>query len=145
MATPPPPSNQAATTTSHTGAIVGWGLLGVATLGFIWFVVTQLGAGWEGRENEAQEIVQNYKGPEMQYTLKDQLIEFGNQARAKGRFVGTFAWNTTQDEGPLYKVTLVWKEDSATQKASWMVNLEDGSITPDGEQAEQFMQPPPSS
>ncbi len=141
MVDTPAPSNQASTSTSHTGAIIGWGLLAVATLGFIFFVVTQLGAGWEGRETEAQEVVQNYKSPEMQYTLKDQLIEFGNQARAKGRFVGTFAWSTTQDEGPLYRVSLVWKEDSATQKASWLVDLQDGSIKPEGKQAEGFMKP----
>lgn len=139
--TPPPPSNQTSGGDNHLGAIVGWGLLAVATLGFIWFVFTQLGAGWEGRENEAQEIVQNYQGPDMQYTLKDQLIEFGNQARAKGRFVGTFAWSTTQDDGPLYKVSLIWKEDSATRKATWLVNLEDGSIVADTESAKRIMKP----
>lgn len=142
MVDTPAPSNQTAPQTSNAGAMIGWGLLGIATLGFIWFVVTQLGAGWEGRETEAQEIVQNYKSPEMKYSLKDQLIEFGNQARAKGRFVGTFAWSTTQDEGPLYRVSLIWKEDSATQKATWMVDLQDGSIKPEGKQAEQFMKPP---
>ncbi len=142
MVDTPAPSNQTSSGGSTAGAMIGWGLLGVATLGFVWFVVTQIGAGWEGRETEAQEIVQNYKSPEMQYTLKDQLIEFGNQARAKGRFVGTFAWSTTQDEGPLYRVSLVWKEDSATQKASWLVDLQDGSIKPEGKQAEGFMKPP---
>ena len=142
MVDTPTPSNQTTGPEENkVGAMIGWGLLAVATIGFIWFVFTQLGAGWEGRENEAQEIVQNYKGPDMKYTLKDQLIEFGNQARAKGRFVGTFAWSTTQDDGPIYKVSLIWKEDSATRKGTWLVNLEDGSITPDTESAKRIMQP----
>lgn len=139
--TPPPPSNQAHQQ-SHVGAIIGWGLLGVLTLGFVWFVLTQLDIGWEGREDEAQEFVQKYKGPEMQYTLSDQLIEFGNQARAKGRFVGQFAWSTTQDDGPMYRVSLVWKDGSATKKASWLVNLEDRSMSPEGDDAAAFMKPP---
>lgn len=142
MVDTPAPSNQSEAGESHVGAIVGWGLLAVATVGFIWFIVTQLGAGYENREAEAQEMVQKYKGPQMQYTLKDQLIEFGNNARAKGRFVGTFAWSTTQDDGPIYRVSLVWKEDSATRKASWLVNLQDNSIEPEGDEAKSFMQPP---
>jgi len=141
MVDTPAPSNQPSSE-NHVGAIVGWGLLAAATIGFIWFIMTQLGAGWENRETEAQEVVQNFKSPEMTYTLKDQLIEFGNKARAKGRFVGTFAWSTTQEEGPLYRVSLVWKEDSATQKASWLVNLQDGSIEPESDQAKSFMKPP---
>ncbi len=141
MVDTPAPSNQVSGD-NHVAAMVGWGLLAAATLGFIWFVVTQLAVGWEGRETEAQALVQDYKSPEMTYSLKDQLIEFGNQARSKGRFVGTFAWSTTQDDGPMYRVSLVWKEDSASQKASWLVNLEDGSIEAEGEQAEAFMKPP---
>lgn len=139
--TPPPPSNQTTDNTSAAGAAIGWGLIAVAALGFIWFIFTQIGAGWEGRETEAQELVQNYKGPEMQYTMKDQLIEFGNAARAKGRFVGTFAWSTTHDEGPLFKVQLVFQEDSSTRKATWLVNLEDGSIKADSKTAAKLMKP----
>jgi len=144
MVDTPAPTNQAPSNESHLGAMLGWGGLAIATIGFIWFIVTQIGAGWANRETEAQNLVQNYKSPEMQYTLKDQLIEFGNAARAKGRFVGTFAWSTTQDEGPIYRVSLIWKEDSATRKASWMVDLQEGSVKPEGEQAETFMKPPPS-
>lgn len=139
--TPPPPTNQTVDTTSAAGAAIGWGLLAVAALGFIWFVVTQIGAGWEGRETEAQQLVQNYKGPEMKYSMKDQLIEFGNAARAKGSFVGTFAWSTIHDEGPMYKVQLVFQEDSSTRKATWLVNLEDGSITADSKTATKLMKP----
>lgn len=105
--------------------------------------MTQVGAGWENHETEAQQLVQNYERPDMQYTLKDQQIEFGNAARAKRRFVGTSAWSTRQDEGPLYKVNLVWKQDSAIQKTSSLVNLEDGSVTAETGQAKAFIQPPP--
>lgn len=134
-------AEQAPEKQSHTGAIIGWGLLAVLTIGFIWYISTQLGVEWAGREQEALDTVRNYKGPGMQTKLTDQLIFVSENARKKGGFVGQFAWSATQDEGALYKVELIWKDGSATQKALWLVNLEDGSVKPQGPDAAQFMKP----
>ena len=38
------------------GGALGWLALALGTLGFIWFVSHQLGAGWEGRENQAVDL-----------------------------------------------------------------------------------------
>ena len=38
-------------------AILGWGGLAVATIVFIYFISMQLGVGWEGREQEALNLV----------------------------------------------------------------------------------------
>jgi hypothetical protein len=126
---------------SHIGAILGWGGLAVATMAFIWFISTQLAVGWEGREQEALDLVKNYKAPGMQFDLADQTIAVGNAAREKGGFVGQFSWSATQTEGPVYRVQLMWMENSANRRASWEVNLENETVTPEGEEAKKFMQP----
>ena len=126
---------------SHVGAILGWGLLAVLTIGFIWYISTQLGVEWAGRDQEALDLVRNYKGPGMEVKLTDQLIYVSENARKKGNFVGQFAWSAAQEDGSLYKVELIWKEGSATRKALWLVNLEDQSIKPQGPDAAQFMKP----
>jgi hypothetical protein len=123
------------------GALLGWGALGIATIGFVWFLAVQLAPGWEGREQEALERVKKFQSSEMKYSLADQTIAVGNAARAKGHFVGEFHWNATQENGPTYKVELIWKEDSATKKATWFVDLEQEEIKPQGEQASEFMKP----
>lgn len=126
---------------SQTAAYLGWGLIAVLTVAFIWYVSTQLGVEWTGREQEALELVRAYKGPGMEMKLSDQLIEISDAARRDGKFVGQFSWSATQDEGPRYKVELIWKEGSSTHKALWLVNLEDKSIKPQGPDAAQFMKP----
>jgi hypothetical protein len=126
---------------SHLPAILGWGGLTLLTIAFIWYVSTQLGVEWAGRDQEALDLVRNYKGPGMQVKLADQLIFVSENARKKGGFVGQFSWAATQDEGPMYKTELIWKDGSATQKALWLVNLEDKSIKPQGPDAAQFMKP----
>jgi hypothetical protein len=108
---------------------------------FIWFISTQLAVGWEGREQEALDLVKNYKAPGMQFDLADQTIAVGNAAREKGGFVGQFSWSATQTEGPVYRVQLMWMENSANRRASWEVNLENETVTPQGEDAKKFMQP----
>ena len=126
---------------SSLPAIIGWGSLALMTIAFIWYVSTQLGVEWAGRDQEALDLVRHYKGPGMQTKLQDQLIFVSENARKKGNFVGQFSWSATQDEGPLYKVELIWKEGSATRKALWTANLEDQSIKPQGPDAAQFMKP----
>lgn len=126
---------------SNLPAIIGWGSLTVMTIAFIWYISTQLGVEWAGRDQEALDLVRHYKGPGMQTILQDQLIYVSENARKKGNFVGQFAWNATQDEGAMYKVELIWKDGSATQKALWLANLEDKSIKPQGPDAAQFMKP----
>lgn len=134
-------ADQAPEKQSHTAAILGWGALAAMTVAFVWYISTQLGVEWANREQEALDLVRNYQGPGMQTKLTDQLIYVSENARKKGGFVGQFAWSATQDEGSLYKVELIWKDGSATQKALWLVNLEDKSIKPSGPDAAQFMKP----
>lgn len=126
---------------SHTGAILGWGALAVGTIAFIWFISTQLGVGWEGREKEALELVREYKAPAMQYNLADQTIAVGNAARERGEFIGEFSWSAKHQEGPVYRVDLTWKEGSSNHRASWVVNLEEKTVVAGGPEAQKFMQP----
>jgi hypothetical protein len=126
---------------SHIGAIIGWGSLALGTIAFIYFIAIQLGVGWEGREQEALNLVREFKGPGMQYNLADQTIALGNAAREKGGFLGEFSWSAKHDEGPLYKVELTWKEGSSNHRATWKVNLEDRSVLPGDVEAQKFMKP----
>jgi len=124
---------------SHMGAIVGFGILALGTLGFIWFVSTQLSVGWEDREPEALAMVKNLKLPGMKHTLSDSTIEIGNAARASGSFVGQFSWSTSQVQGPLYAVKLTWMEGSEHRRAEWKVDLENKKVEPAGTEASDFM------
>ncbi len=126
---------------SHLGAIVGWGSLTIATVVFIWFVMGQLAVGWEGRNDEALALTWNYQAPDLPYKLKDQTIAVGNAARAKGGFVGVFNWSAVQEKGPVYKVTLIWKDNSATRKANWTVDLENKTVAAADDEAQVFMKP----
>ncbi|MEW6272890.1 MAG: hypothetical protein AB1689_26745 [Thermodesulfobacteriota bacterium] len=126
---------------SHVAAIIGWGGLAVATVIFIYFIFIQLGVGWEGREQEALDLVRQYKAPGMQYNLADQTIALGNAVREKGGYLGEFSWSAKHDEGPVYRVELTWKEGSSNHRASWKVNLEDKSVTPGDVEAQKFMKP----
>ncbi len=129
------------TSGSHLGAILGWGGLAVATIAFVYFIFLQLGVAWEGREQEALDLVRQYKGPGMQYNLSDQAIALGNKAREQGGFLGEFSWSAKHDEGPNYKVELTWKEGSSNHRAAWLVNLEDKSVKPADVEAQKFMKP----
>jgi hypothetical protein len=143
MADPVPSSSEEKK--SNLPAILGWGGLAAATLVFVYFISTQLGVGWEGRDQEAMNLVRQYKGPGMQYTLSDQTIAVGNAAREAGGFVGEFSWGVKHDEGPVYKVELTWKEGSSNHRATWKVNLEDKSVLPNDVEAQKFMKPPATS
>lgn len=126
---------------SHLAAILGWGSLALGTIAFIYFISLQLGVQWEGREQEALQMVREYKGPGMQFNLADQTIAVGNAAREKGGFIGEFSWSAKHDEGPAYKVELTWKEGSSNHRATWKVNLEDKSVLPGDVEAQKFMKP----
>jgi len=126
---------------SNLPAIIGWGGLAVATIVFIYFISIQLGVGWEGRDQEALNLVRQYKGPGMQYDLADQTIAVGNAAREAGGFLGEFSWGAKHDEGPIYKVELTWKEGSSNHRATWKVNLEDKTVQPNDVEAQKFMKP----
>ena len=67
-------SNQSTGGGSHIGAIIGWGSMAIATIAFIWFIMTQLAVGWEERGDEALALVKQWKGPGMTYNLSDQAI-----------------------------------------------------------------------
>jgi hypothetical protein len=126
---------------SHLGAILGWGSLALGTIAFIYFISLQLGVQWDGREQEALQMVREYKGPGMQFNLADHTIALGNAAREKGGFLGEFSWSAKHDEGPAYKVELTWKEGSSNHRATWKVNLEDKSVLPSDVEAQRFMKP----
>ncbi len=120
---------------SNAGGLLGWLALALGTLGFIWFVSHQLGAGWEGRENEAQAKVRELKLPGMSRNLSDATIDMSNEARTKGTFVGQFAWSAAQVQGPLYTVKLNWMEGSEHKRAEFQVDLENKTVVPGGPSA----------
>jgi hypothetical protein len=124
---------------SHTGAILGWGLLAIGTVGFIWFISTQLSVGYEDQEPKALEMVKSLQLPGMQHNLTDSTIEIGNAARAGGSFIGQFSWSSSQVQGPLYAVKLTWMEGSEHRRAEWKVDLEQSKIEPTGEEAVEFL------
>jgi hypothetical protein len=134
------PSVSSEKSKGNLSAIVGWGSLALATLGFIWFVSTQLSVRWEGREKEALDLVKAYQGPGMKYKLDDHKIEIQNRARDSGGFVGQFSWSTTHAEGPGYIVTLTWMENSEHRRASWKANLQSKGVEPADQEATAFMQ-----
>ena len=119
--------------------VAGWGVLALGTIGFIWFISTQIGAGWEGREQEALEMVQTMQKPAMAHSLKDSTIEIGNQARTSGKFVGQFSWAASQIQGPNYVVKLTWMENDEHRRATWNVDLEKMTIEPAGPEATDFL------
>ncbi|MBU6282225.1 hypothetical protein KGQ64_08300 [bacterium] len=119
----------------NAGGLLGWLALALGTLGFIWFVSHQLGAGWEGRENEAQAKVRELKLPGMSRNLSDATIDMSNEARTKGTFVGQFAWSAAQVQGPLYTVKLNWMEGSEHKRAEFQVDLENKTVVPGGPSA----------
>jgi hypothetical protein len=124
---------------SHVGAALGWGLLAVATIGFIWFISTQLSVGYEGREDEALQMVKSLQLPGMKHTLSDSTIEIGNEARASGSFIGQFSWSASQVQGPMYLVKLTWMEGSEHRRAEWSVDLEKKKIEAAGPSAADFL------
>jgi hypothetical protein len=124
---------------SALGAILGWGLLALGTIGFIWFIATQLAVGWEDREDEALKMVKELQLPGMKHDLSDSTIEIGNAARASGQFVGQFSWSSSQVEGPMYSVKLTWMEGSQHKRAEWNVDLENQKIAPAGPTATEFL------
>lgn len=124
---------------SHLGVIVGFAILAIGTIGFIWFVSTQLSVGWEDRENEALAMVKELKLPGMKYNLTDSTIEIGNAARTGGSFVGQFSWSASQVQGPNYSVKLTWMEGSEHRRAEWAVDLEQKKVEPNGTEAVDFL------
>lgn len=114
------------------GGLFGWLALALGTLGFIWFVSHQLGAGWEGRENEALGKVRGLQLPGMTRNLSDATIDLSNEARTKGTFVGQFAWSASQVQGPLYTVKLNWMEGSEHKRAEFQVDLQNATVVPGG-------------
>lgn len=122
------------------GALVGWLGLALGSIGFIWFISQQLGAGWEGRENEALDVIKTMKLPGMARSLTDSTIDLGNAARQAGQpFVGQFSWSASQVEGPLYAVKLTWMEGSEHRRAEWKVDLENKNFYPTGPTTAEFM------
>ncbi len=133
------PAGAAANKGWSLGGALGWLALALGTLGFIWFVSHQLGAGWEGRENQALSMVKDLKLPGMARSLSESTIELSNQARDKGTFVGQFAWSASQIQGPNYTVKLNWMEGSEHKRAEYNVDLDGKTVVPAGPQAASFL------
>lgn len=122
------------------GALIGWLALALGSIGFIWFISQQLGAGWEGRENEALALVKNLKLPGMAHPLTDSTIDLTNAAReANQPFVGQFSWSASHVEGPLYSVKLTWMEGSEHKRAEWKIDLENKTLLPAGPTTVEFL------
>jgi hypothetical protein len=125
---------------SNLAAILGWGGLAVAALGFgFWVFSSQLSIRWEGREKEALEMARNFQAEGMKYKLDDLKIELQSEARARGEFIGQFEWSTVHSEGPVYKVTLTWMEKDQHRRAAWNVDLAKKTVTPADPEAEAFI------
>ena len=110
-------------------AILGWGGLAVATAGFIWFISTQLAIGYAGKEKDALEVAKNWKSPAMSARLDDLKLGIQEAARQNGLSLSQFSWSSVQGDKSVYKVSLLWMEGSQHKKATWNVDLKDGTVT----------------
>lgn len=117
-------------------AIIGWGSLIVFSVAFVWVISRQLGETWAKKEKEAIELVKNFKpgGPD-QHTLYDLTRMFTIKAREKDHYVGEFTWDAKQKEGPVYEVTLMWKEGENRRVAVFLADLKTGEVRPQGDEA----------
>lgn len=115
-------------------AIVGWGSLGVFSLLFVWLISTQLGESWGKREQEAMQMVKDFRpdGPE---SLADLTKIYSIKAKEKDGYVGEFSWDAKQREGAEYEVSLLWKDGNDHHVALWRVDLKSKEIRPQGDEA----------
>ena len=118
------------------GIVIGWIMLLVFALGFTWYVGKPLivGEQWQGRENEAIDVVKNYK-PFGDQQFYDMIRAYSLRTKDQGNHVHSFNWGAIHQDGPRYEVTLLWQEGSQKKVAIWMTNIETGDISPQGEAA----------
>ncbi len=118
------------------GTIIGWGVLGLFAIGFGWHVAEPLimGERWADKVDAAVNVVKESKpsGPEK---LFDMIRAYSLKMRNNAVYIGEFSWDARQIDGPNYEVTLLWTEGTSKKVALWRVNLEDGSLRPQGNEA----------
>jgi hypothetical protein len=119
-------------------AIVGWGgLFGFAAV-FAWLIISQIQSAekWDGRKDEAVNLVKNSRpGGANTDTMHDLIRGYSLKAKEQGAYVGEFTWDAKQKDGPDYEVTLLWKEGEDHRVAVWRVDLSNGDIRPQGDEA----------
>lgn len=124
-------------TESVWGTIIGWGALAIFAIGFAWYVGAPLlmGERWANKKDDAVALVRNSKPSGSSQSLYDQIRAYSLKMREGENRVGEFSWDALQREGPNYEVTLLWTEGKQKKVAVWRVNLENGDIRPQGNEA----------
>ncbi len=122
---------------SALAAILGWGGLGVFTVLFAWVVINQLQSveEWSNRGKEAVVLVREFKPDGKPDTMEDLIRGYSLKAKEKGGYVGEFSWDAKQKDGPLYEVTLLWREGNDHRVALWRVDLHSKDVRPQGDAA----------
>jgi hypothetical protein len=116
-------------------ALIGWGSLAVFSIVFVWLIRTQLGESWGKREDQAITVVRQFQPAGCPYNLGDLTRVYSIKAREKNAYVGEFQWSAIQKDGPIYEVTLVWKEGNLSRVAVWRVDLKAKSVRAQGKTA----------
>jgi hypothetical protein len=116
-------------------AVVGWGSLAVFSIVFVWTIRSQLGESWAKKEDQAINIVRQFRPPDSPYSLGDLTKVYSIKARERNAYVGEFQWSANQEDGPTYAVTLIWKEGNKSRAAVWRVNLDTKDVRPQGQTA----------
>lgn len=122
---------------SAVGTIIGWGLLGLFALGFAWHVGAPLilGEKWADKQNNAIQLVKDFKPAGAPAALYDMLRDYQLKAKERDIFIGEMSWSAIQRDGPEYEVTLLWTEGQTKKVALWRVNLENKDVRPQGNEA----------
>ena len=122
-------------------AIIGWGGLFLFTVLFAWLVIAQLQSSetWDGKKDDAITLMKLYRPDGGTTETMDDLIRgYSVKAKDKDVYVGEFAWDAKQKDGPDYEVTLLWKEGEQHRVAVWRVNLDSKEIRPQGDTATEL-------
>jgi hypothetical protein len=123
-------------------AILGWGGLALFTVLFAWIVINQLHSAeeWSDRGKEAVALVKQFKPDGKPESLEDLIKGYSLKVKEKGGYVGEFTWDAKQKDGPLYEVTLLWREGNDHRVALWRVDLQDKDVRPQGDAAADLPQ-----
>ncbi|HZR83264.1 MAG TPA: hypothetical protein VFD92_19375 [Candidatus Binatia bacterium] len=118
-------------------AIIGWGGLALFSVLFGWIILNQLRTAeeWSNRGPEAITLVKQFKPDGGTDTMEDLIRGYSIKAKEKGGYVGEFAWEAKQKEGPEYEVTMLWRDGEKHKTALWRVDLRQKQVRPQGDAA----------